>query len=210
MTYTYKTTVAPLVEPVTREEVKAHAQGIDWPDDDALIDAYISTAREWMEDALNRALITQTIRATHDLPRVVSSPLGGPIAPPRHVSGGLALPRPPLLAVSLVEGETSVATWASIPSADYAVDTDDEPGRVYLGLAVLSLWSSTLVYAGARPRVRITYTAGYGSSAASVPYRIRQGIKEAAAWLYDHRGEGEIPRAFAPRDFRIPSAAFTD
>jgi hypothetical protein len=127
MTYTYKTTVAPLVEPVTREEVKAHAQGIDWPDDDALIDSYISTAREWMENALNRALITQTIRATLDIPRLVSSPLGGPIASPRGAHG-LALPRPPALAVSLVETEIQVATYQALASSSYALDLDDEPG----------------------------------------------------------------------------------
>lgn len=210
MTYTYKVTVAPAVEPVTREEVKAHLIGVDWNDDDALLDGYISTAREWMEDALNRALITQTIRATHDIPRLTSSPLGGPIAPPRHISGGLALPRPPLLAVSLVEVETQVATWQTVASTEYAVDPDDEPGRVYLTWGALSLWVAELTFPGARPRVRITYTAGYGTAAASVPYQIRQGIKEAAAWLYDHRGESEIPRDFVPRDYRIPSALFTD
>jgi predicted RNA-binding Zn ribbon-like protein len=124
MTYTYKTTIAPVVEPVTREEVKAHVQGVDWPDDDALIDSYISTAREWMETALNRALITQTIRATLALPRAVSSPLGGAIHKQRT---GLALPRPPLLAVSLVEVETQVATWQTVASNDYAVDPTTSP-----------------------------------------------------------------------------------
>ena len=211
MALNVKIITAPAVEPVSPSEQKRHMR-VDWADDDADISDYISTARQWMERKLNRALITQTLRATFDLPNTQSAYgiVGGLVgASPRLA---FDLPYAPLQSVSLVEMETDIETWTTLtldnpPSSPgaYRVDSDTEPARVWLHASSLFLILPVFDWIGARiPRIRITYTAGYGDNASTVPYSIRNAIKRAAAHLYENReAAGTIPETVLPSEYMM-------
>ena len=79
-------TTAPTVEPVTLAELQAHAR-VDDSEVDAYLTALIAGARQWVEEWLQRQLVTATWTLTLDcFPR----------------DGIIELPRPPLLAVTTV------------------------------------------------------------------------------------------------------------
>lgn len=200
----YIVTVQPVNEPVTPDDAKRHLR-IDWGDDDAYINDLITAARQWCENGIRRALITQTLQATIQLPEPVQGRLSGvvgrvgwPIELPMTAAGTLQ-------SVSLAEIETQIATFASLTvTDDYLVDPNSEPGRIWLAAAAIAMWSVSLNYPGAVPRVRVTYTAGYGTAATSVPYPIRQAILRAVAHLYENReAGGAIPDSLLPTQYKV-------
>lgn len=200
----YIVTVAPAIEPVSVDDAKRHMR-IDWPDDDAYIADLIVEARQWCEQGIRRALITQTIQATMQLPEPVQGRLSGvigrpgwPIELPMTAAGTLQ-------SVTLAEIETQIATWASLTvTDDYLVDTSSEPGRIWLAAAAIALWSVSLNYPGSIPRTRVTYVAGYGATASSVPYPIRRAILNATAHLYENReANGAIPDTLLPLQYKV-------
>src|SRR5260221_7680009 len=156
----------PAIEPVSLGDAKQHLRGA-WDDDDASITAMISAARIWLEHGTGRALITRTLRATfdHPLESDARGGVGGVVLP----YGRFAYDLPyalPLQAVSLVEIEQDVTTWKTLAlTADYVVDSDSEPARVWMHSSALANWMPSWDWTGAlAPRVRITYTAGYGTT----------------------------------------------
>lgn len=162
----------PSVEPITLDEAKAYLR-VDGTEEDALICSLISAARQHAEQWLRRALITQELRATLDVPRTVTGPLSGPVG---RVNTALEIPRPPLQTVTAVEVETSPGTWTPLAPTDYVVDPDEEPATIMLAGGG---W-------GGR-RVRVTYTAGYGPDGTAVPAPIRQGMLLLIGDWYEHR-----------------------
>jgi len=192
-----KVTAQPAVEPVTVSQAKRHLR-IDWPDDDDYIADLISTAREWVESRTSRALITQSFQGVFTLPKAPESQLRGLYA---HLGQELTfwLPRTPLQTVTLAEIEKDLDVWQSLNvPLDYVVDIDNDPQRVWLRASAISYWAPTGalinflgVYA---PRVRISYTAGYGLTYSAVPKSFRRAILNAVAHLYEFRDE-EIPDA---------------
>lgn len=200
----YQVTVAPAVEPVTVAQAKRHLR-INWTDDDEDIADYISAARQWCEQGIRRALITQTIQALIQLPEPVMGRLSGQIGRP---GWPIELPQTAmgtLQAVSLAEIETQIATFDSLVlTDDYLVDTGSEPGRIWLAAAAIAKWSVSLNYPGAVPRVRVTYTAGYGATRDTVPFTIRQAILNATAHLYENReAAGAIPDSLLPLQYKV-------
>lgn len=200
----YVVTVQPSSEPVTLSEAKAHLR-VDWPDDDTYIGNLITTARQWCEQGIRRALITQTLKATVQLPEPTQGRLSGvigrpgwPIELPMTAAGTLQ-------SVSLAEIETQIATWASLTvTDDYLVDDSSEPGRIWLAAAAIAQWSVSLNYPGSVPRVRVTYVAGYGSTEASVPYEIRQALLNGIGHLYENReAGGAIPDSLLPTKYKV-------
>lgn len=201
----YVVTTPPVIEPVTLEQAKSHLRVVGFDDDDADILAYITAAREWCEQGIRRALITQTIKATIQLPEPTEGRLSGvvgrvgwPIELPMTAAGTLQ-------SVSLAEIETQIATFASLTlNDDYLVDDNSEPGRIWLAAAAIAEWSVSLNYPGAVPRVRVTYVAGYGDAAGSVPYPIRQAILRGVGHLYENReAGGAIPDTLLPIQYKV-------
>lgn len=207
MALTIKTTVEPAIEPVTVSVLKSHLR-IDWPDDDAYLADLITSARLWCERKVNRALITRTLQATMDLPIASSAigPVGGIVGYPPRLA--FELPYPPLASVTTCEIEQDVELWKTMTLAqpgqagDYVVDADNEPGRVWLHSSALAYWMPSWDWTGARtPRVRITYTAGYGTTTDSVPAPLRQAVRKAAAYLYENREEQALPDSLLPSEY---------
>jgi hypothetical protein len=97
------------------------------------------------------------------------------------------------VSVSTVEIEQDLGTWKTLTtSTDYVVDGDAEPVAVWLRASALSNWvpsgALTTFIGAALPRVRVTYSAGYGGPS-SVPEQYRQATLNGVAWLYEHRAD---------------------
>lgn len=166
----------PETEPVSLAEAKAHAR-IDDDSDDALIATLIAAARQWAEGATGRAFITQTWQLSLDAPR----------------SRAIFLPRPPLqrvLSLAFFDDADTPHAW---PAESAFVDTSREPGRLVLRSG--AAWPSPL---RATNGFKITYVAGYGDDAASVPQPIRLAILELVTAWHQNRGDGtKTPTAAA-------------
>lgn len=157
---------APAAEPITLAEAKAHLR-VDITDDDSLITALITAARQHVEVITRRQLITATWDLTLD-----TWPDGDTIL----------VPLPPLQSVTSITYKDSAGTVYTLPTIDYIVDTAEEPGRVVLAYG--KTWPSTTLYpAGA---ITVRFTAGYGAAAA-VPQAIKQALLLMIGHWYENR-----------------------
>lgn len=162
-----KQTAAPAVEPVSLTEAKSHLR-VDISDDDDYISGLIKSAREYIEGATRQALITQTWRLSLD-----AWPEGNEIT----------IPKPPLQSVTSIiykDSDGNSTTWST---SAYIVDSDSEPGRVVLAYG--QSWPSVTLYP-ANP-IQITFKAGYGDAASSVPQHLIHAIKFLVAHWYENR-----------------------
>lgn len=160
---------APVVEPVTTTELKAHLR-VDGTDEDTLIASLGVAARQHVEEETRRALVTQTWVLKLD-----EFPGSG--------DAEIRLPRPPLQSVTsvqYVDGNGDTQTWSS---SLYVVDTADTPGNI--SLAYGESWPSTRAQKNA---VTITYVAGYGA-ASTVPDALKAAIKLLVGHYYVNREE---------------------
>lgn len=123
---------------------------------DTTIAGWIAAARAHAEGFLCRPLIAQTLRYTAD-----SFPCGEVI----ELS-------PSLLSVTSVQYVDANGDTQTMDSSDYSVDTDAFVGRVVLGYG--EIWPTTREQYNA---VTVTFRAGYGETAASVPGSIKQAMK---------------------------------
>lgn len=166
MLYGLVQTVAPASEPVTLAEAKAWLR-LEIPDDDDLVAALITAAREYAETVTGRALVSQTWRLTLD-----AFPADG---------GGIILPLPPLQSVSSVVYVDGNGDSQTLATTEYAVDTQRQPG--WIVPAYGKIWPVTRGQANA---VQITFVAGYGTASA-VPVAIKTAIKLLLANWYENR-----------------------
>lgn len=172
-----KRTVAPVVEPVSLADAKAHCR-VDTSADDALIQGYITTAREWVEDYIDRALVTQQLVMKLD-----------------SFPAEIELPRPPMTAsgtatavtITYVTGEAGGT--ATLSATQYRVDRDSTPGviRTLYG----GSWPSHLID---KNSVTVSWWAGYGRPE-DVPQRAKSAMLMCVHELYEKRGDGAMPDA---------------
>ncbi len=157
---------APGVEPVSLAEAKSHLR-VDTTDDDALITALITAAREQVENDTRRALVTQTWDYVLD-----AFPSGSEIV----------LPLPPLQSVTSITYRDKDGNSSTFDASNYVVDTAGMFGRVVLKSGVT--WPSVTLYpAGA---VTVRFVAGYGDAGA-VPQSLKQAILLLVGHLYENR-----------------------
>ena len=144
--------------PITLAEAKAHSR-ITANDDDTALADMIRTAALDVEAQTGLALLSTTItHTTDDCPGSVISLPVGPVA-----SGAVAT-----VAVIELDGTaTAVTTGFWLEGGRYP-------------------WLHFTTTPGGR--LRITYTAGYGADAGSVPRDLGMAIAEQVARLYNERG----------------------
>jgi len=192
----------PATEPVTRDEVKAHAR-IEVTADDTLIDTYITAARQMVEQYTGRALITQTWRLTLDNWPGASRDdwwdgcREGALTMV-DAADTVQIRKAPFIAVTavetLAESDGTPTAWAS--SNWYSTVEVGGFGRLVKKSS--QVWP--LITAGNVRLVGgivITFTAGYGALASNVPMAIRQALKMICASWYENRDEAgkAIPAA---------------
>ncbi len=164
--------------PVSVIEARQHCRASDA--DDAVLALYLAAAVQSVQDATNRALVTETWRLSAD---------GFP-------TGCLTLPWAPLLAVTEVKYWTDEAVPVDtlLASTVYQVEAPSgptgPPGRLMLGPS--QSWPA--VQPGRADAVRITFTAGYGAEASTVPAPLRAAVLLMVGSMYEFR-EADAARA---------------
>ena len=160
-------------------------------DDDAT--AWVASAREYIEQMTNLAMITQTWRmALDDWPRGreeywsgvrqgAISELYGPSS-----FSDVELAKFPMQSVDSVKTYSDDGTETVVNVADtFDVDTYRTPARIALKSG--ASWPTNLRRTNA---IIIDYIVGYGDAAADVPAPLKQSVKMVAAYMYEHRGDG--------------------
>lgn len=168
---------APLVEPVSLEEMKAFAR-ISGAGDEALLQEMIGAARVWCENFTRRVFVRQVWDLT------LFEPPAGRV---------IELPKAPLSEVLAMHFEYDGGQSDLWPSDHVVVHDDVVPGRIVLREAA----SWPFIFCG-EGQLRVTYAAGYGEGGADVPETIRLAIKQIALHWYEQR-EPSLPGALIGR-----------
>lgn len=157
-------TSEPSAEPVTLSEAKAHCR-VTTDADDALLSAYLITARLHVEGIIERALARRTFRT-----RMARFPY----------DSALIVPCCPLVSVTTLKYYDVNNTQQTWDAANYVVLTDATPGMIELANNVA--WPDTTVRSDA---VEIVYTAGY--AVGSIDQRARHAIRLLVGHWYENR-----------------------
>lgn len=186
-TYTFRVKTQPAAEPVSLDEVKAFAR-LDSVDEDALIEMFITAARQAAEEYMGRAIMQQTMVLRMDFfPGIVA-------LLPRYLATSAApvpLPRPPLVTVTgvrtLYEDDSTIQNWSL--DQYYWLPGDDARFVIRKGSV------PPINVERYRGGFEIEYVAGYGNTGDStvnqrkaVPAPIRLGVMLWAASMYAARG----------------------
>lgn len=193
MGFALQNTSTSVTEPVSLADMKSHLT-VDpsFTDDDDLISALISAARQDAEDFLGRCLpIQQWLFALdsfpsffigNQAPSLPSYDSYGNYTGMRSVVNPLSilLPRPPLVSVQQIQYFDSTNTLQTLDPSTYQVDTISQPGRIS------ATWGSQWPPTAAVPNaVQISFTAG----SATIPANAAMAIKLRAANYYSNREE---------------------
>jgi len=157
---------APAKEPITIADAKAHLNVMS-DDDDTLIEVLITAAREHAEAITKRSFITQTFDYHVDVFRRC-----------------IELPQLPLQSVTFVKYIDNNGIEQTVDTSIYSVDTNSEPGRIFL--AYNQVWPISRAIPHA---VTIEFVAGYGDDENDVPKSIIAAMKLVLGHLYENREE---------------------
>lgn len=188
----------PAAEPVSLIEAKEHLR-VDWSDDDALISALISAAREYAESICRRVFVTQSWKLVLDTFPSPGANLSeasyyglnwsiapGPILTAKRdgVTGYEIIPGVPQLqsVESITYIDTDGVRQTLAPSA-YKVDVVAAMGRIVPAYG--TAWPLTRNEINA---VEVSFTSGYGAPS-DVPRGIKSWILIRIGTLYANREE---------------------
>lgn len=188
-----KVTSEPSIEPVTLAQVKEHLR-ITASNEDDLITEYIIAARQLAEDVTGRKFITQTLTGYLDN-------LGTGLVQGNWWSGTrtgtyfshimnnkafMELDWTPCSSITSIYTIDDDATETLYASTNYYLENYDNDMHARVHLIENASYPTSMRSENA---VKITYVAGYGATAASVPSKLRHAIKMMAAELYNKRGD---------------------
>lgn len=173
---------APPARPVSFDVAKQHMR-LNGHDEQAYVELLIDAATKVVESQTRRALIARSFRLHLD-----RFPDGREIELP-------VAPVQSLASVKYTDGLGVLTTWAD---ANYALDQRSLVGRVVLADGVS--WPTGLLVAP--NAVEVDFTAGYGTTEASVPQPLRAAILFLVAHWYENReavnagSVNEVPKTF--------------
>lgn len=162
----------PAIEPLDLDEVKKHLR-FGPTSEDTLIDAWISAARQYFEQATGRQLIAATWEYALDR---------------FPCDRSIELPHPPLISVESVTYDDASATEQTLDPANYAVSAPSGPQATRGRISLLSglTWPQTVLQAKA---VRIRFVAGYGAAIGDVPEIVKTALYLLVATFHKYRSE---------------------
>lgn len=164
----------PAIEPVTEADLVTHCQIGELPDDQiGRARVMLAAARQWVENRLKRQLITATwIGYLDEFPETI------------YIADKL-----PVATISSVQYYDTDNVLQTVTATDYQTDlvSENTPARI----SPVSGESWPLTY-DKYNAVKITFTAGYGSTRESVPLGIRHAILMVAADWFANREETVI------------------
>jgi hypothetical protein len=193
--YDIERTIDATVEPVTLAQAKNHAR-VETDVDDSLIGMLIKAARVYCEKVTGRAFLQQTWRLSLDrFPTRGWHHLGvadehryGSAAHSIWRSHEILLPRPKLIGIVSITYLDLTGTRQTLDPSQYQTNFDAEPACVLPALN--TYWPYAI---GQRGSVQITYTAGYGTTAAAVPATLQLAILQLVAHWYENRESTVLP-----------------
>lgn len=179
------TITPPASEPVSLAEAKLFLR-VDHDAEDELIPLLITAAREAVEAAIGRALITRRVRESLDIWV-------------REAAQGAVLGLGPVTNVVAVRLLADNGSQSVLDPERYRLDGNRDRPRLVFASGV----PATLRQIGG---IEIEYDCGYAEEAGDLPIALRLATLQIAASLYELRqGEGAIPetaralmRPFAP------------
>ncbi len=166
----YSIVTAAASEPITLAEAKAFLR-VDGSDDDDLINALISAAREMCEQYTRRILVTTTVDEYFD---------GFPNYKDAVSKDIIYLSRGPVQSITSVKYVDEIGSEETVDSSYYVSDIISEPARI----ASTAGWFATN---GIINQVIVRYTVG--TSVADIPKPLKQGMLLIISELYDNRGD---------------------
>lgn len=180
MTYTLRLVTPPSIAPVTLAEAKEYL-GQDLSADDALISRLINAATAYVETATGRALILQTWTATFgEWPRTqLLETAQDPYADLAYGVIGTAASYAYAPYLDILKLPAIAVTGVTAGGAAWTAYSAIKTAR---GLRVTP---NTTRPAG---EIVVTFTAGYGATAADVPFDLQHAILKLVATAYEHRG----------------------
>jgi uncharacterized phiE125 gp8 family phage protein len=176
---------SPTEEPVSLAEAKLHLR-VDFDEDDALIQALISAARQAAETLTGRQFITARWRLVLDRfpgPQGMACSSEDSFSLPGHA---FLLFKCPVQAVASIRYLDTGGLQQTLESNLYTLDAACEPGRITPIFG--ETWPVSLPQIGS---VSVTFDAGYGS-ASDVPEGLKSWIKLRVGSLYAHREEMSV------------------
>lgn len=164
----------PASEPVSLAELKNYLR-VEHTTDDAELTNVLAAARQAVERDTGRSLITQTWVLQLD----------------QWPCGYIQLPQPPIVSVTSITYVDAAGVTQTWGATNYVVDIRSRPGLIRL--AYQCNWPSIR---GDERGIAVTYVAGYGATAASVPGDLRQAVKHRARLDYDAWSE-DVAKAYS-------------
>lgn len=176
---------SPTEEPVSLAEAKLHLR-VDFNEDDALILALISAARQAAETLTGRQLITARWRLVLDRfpgQQGMACSSEDSFSLPSHA---FLLFKCPVQAVASIQYLDTGGQQQTLETNLYTLDAACEPARITPIFG--ETWPVSLPQIGS---VSVTFDAGYGS-ASDVPEGLKSWIKLRVGSLYAHREEMSV------------------
>lgn len=187
-----KIITAPSVYPVSLDMVKTYLR-IDDGCDDELLRLYIKSATKTAENYCGRFFINTVVEYTMDgftdFPEVnvmASGIFEGHKGTIYGSYGEFTLPYRPIVSIASIKTYNETNVESTVSSNDYSLD--ENSGRVYLNDG--KVWPTSL---RSYEAVKVTYTAGYGTTDSAVPTPVSQAILELIGKMYECRGGCEMP-----------------
>jgi len=164
----------PSIQPIDRDALADLHLKVDYSVDDNLIDLQIKAATQYVEQLTGQSLITQTRSVSLDYFPLCDT---------------ITLPNGPLQSVTSIKYQDEDDNEQTLSSSEYWVDTSSRR------IVVKDTWPVTKDRPGA---VTITYLAGFGASADSVPSPLREAVLIVTGWMYTNRDQP------VPHDLVLP------
>lgn len=155
-------------EPITLDEAKSHCR-IDVEDDDSLVTALIVAARQHVENATGRQLLTATWSLKLDC-----------------WPCWIDVPRAPLLTVTSITYLDTAGATQTLATDQYRTNAPSGPtaARGTIEPAYGVTWPTLY---GVSNAATVTFTAGYGATADTVPQAIKQAMLLTIGHWYINR-----------------------
>lgn len=165
----YQIVTQPALEPISLTEAREHLRNEGLTADDDYLSTLITTARQYIENYLNRALIEQTWLQSWD-------------CIPEYGIFEVALN--PLISITSFKYYDENGTLQ-----DYSTyQTDTQSDKAILKPNVNTNFPS--IQTGRVNPIQLTFKCGYGDEATDVPMAIKHAIKIMIAYLYDENRSG--------------------
>lgn len=149
---------APHAEPITLDEAKLHAR-VDIDEDDVLIGALISAARDYAEGLTHKQMVAARFKQVLDAfpgPSLIGIPFGRALTLPGHA---IYLERGPVICVESIQYIDMAGDTQTMPAENYTVDYASDPVRITPVFG--QIWPIPLPQIGA---VWVNFRAGYAEA----------------------------------------------